>query len=165
MRWVLAAIILTILVCLGLLLTWPSLTGPRTLEACSGVYRGLRVTLKVNDSTLKVDEALKVEVGVVNVGHEPKTLYHDHPLLFIAIYNVTTGEKLRIYPSFMLDVIITTALQPGKAISKIYELRFNKPGSYALTGLAMFSLERSPSKGVTLETAKVVIKVQEDSTP
>jgi len=165
MRLVLAAITLVVMVYLGLLLAWPSLIGLRTLEAYSAVYHGSRVTLKVNDSTVKVDQALKVKVEVVNVGEESITLYHGHPLLYVAIYNATTGERIRIHPPFVLDILITTTLQPGEAKSKVYELRFNKPGSYALTGLAVFSLERPPSEEATLETTKIIIRFQEDSTP
>jgi len=113
MRLALAVTALVIVVCLGLLLAWPSLIELRALEAYSEAYRGLRVTLKVNESTVKVNEILKVKVEVVNVGEEPITLYHGHRLLYVAIYNVTTDERICIHPPFVLDILITTTLQPG----------------------------------------------------
>jgi len=153
----LAALLLALL---GLVAAaWLNASWPRALEAQSEPYKGLKVWVRVDKALVKVGEVLKVEVGVVNVGGGPVTIYHGCPLLFIAVYNATTGEKLRLHPSIMLPVLITTTIQPGEARTAVYELPFNSQSRYFLTGLACFSLSSS-YREERLETGRLTVIVQ-----
>jgi hypothetical protein len=130
---------------IGLAIAWSSLTRhKRKVEAYSEVQHGLRVVIRLNQTLVRAHEALRVEVELVNVGDESIKLYHGYPLLYIAVYNATTGEKIREHPSVSLPVLIATTLQSKDAKSMIYELEFDKPGSYTIAGLAYFSLPATP---------------------
>jgi hypothetical protein len=159
-RPILLIILVLLLLCVGLF-AWLSLGEHRALEAHSEVYNGLRVSLELSKTAFKISEELEIKVKIVNLGNEPVTIHHGYPLLFVAIYDTATGERIRTYPPVVLDVLITTTLQPGEEKSTTYKITFDKPGDYALAGLASFSL---PDKEeVSIETDKIVVKVKTGS--
>ena len=155
-RLVVAIVLLVAVACC----IWLGLTGSGRLEAWSQSYEGLRVFVRVERCQVEVGEPLSVEVGLLNLGSRSATIFHGDPLLFVVIYNASTGERLHVQPPFVHFVLIRTTLEPGGLIRRAYNVSFDRPGAYGVGGLASFSVDGDEE---SLSTDMVVVSAIEAS--
>lgn len=156
------ALILLIIACVAVAIL-ASLTIPREapsrLEAESKTLQGLKATLKLNKATFRVGEPIRAECSLINLGSQPITLYHGHPLLHVEIYD-TSGNLVYTYPEVSITILVTTTLQPGEYHLVKYVFPLKEEGRYLVAARAAFYLQ-DPAK----TRGEGVVKLYTDRLP